>query len=336
MEFVLAIETSCDDTGVAVLCGNRVLSNVVSSQLMHTSYGGVVPEVASRQHLKNIVPVVSLALEKANIPLSKVDVIGVTQGPGLAGSLMVGINFAKGLAVALNKPLVGVNHVEAHVLAHLIEREGSSMPSFPFLCLSASGGHTHLFLVASAANIRQLGTTLDDAAGEAFDKGAKMMGLPYPGGPVIDKLAKLGNEDMYAFPVAEIKGYDFSFSGLKTSLLYFLRDKLSENPEFLEKEIHNVCASYQKAIIQSLVNKVRKASKALGIKQICISGGVAANSALRKKLEELSQKEDWQLYIPPFEYCTDNAAMIGISALLKFKEGMVADLSLTHAPVMKK
>ncbi|MFM1912173.1 MAG: N(6)-L-threonylcarbamoyladenine synthase [Bacteroidota bacterium] len=311
---ILAIESSCDETSAAILCNCELKSNIISTQLIHTKWGGVVPELASRAHQKSIIPVVDEALQKANILKKDLNAIAFTRGPGLLGALLVGTSFAKSLALSLDIPLIEVNHMQAHVLAHFIEEP---RPKFPFLCLTVSGGHTQLVLVKSALEMEVIGETLDDAVGEAFDKTAKLIGLPYPGGPLIDKFAKEGNPLRFEFPIVSMKGYDFSFSGIKTNILYFLQNNLAENPNFVEENKADICASVQYTLIQILLNKVKKSMRDLGLKQIAIAGGVSANSGLRKDLQDLGRKMGWEVFIPDFQYCTDNAAMIAIAAHFK-------------------
>lgn len=327
MTTILAIESSCDDTSAAVLRDRRVLSNVIASQKVHEQYGGVVPELASRAHQQNIVPVVDTALKQAGIGKEEVDAVGFTRGPGLLGSLLVGVSFAKSFATAIGKPLVEVNHLQAHVLSHFIDR-GEPMPQFPFICLLVSGGHTQILLLRDYFDITVLGTTIDDAAGEAIDKAAKIMDLGYPGGPVIDRLAKEGNADAFTFATPHIAGYDYSFSGIKTSFLYFLRDRLKEDPDFIEKHKADLCASIQKTIVGFLLKKVERAALDNHVRQLAIAGGVSANSLLRSELQRICQKHHWQAFIPPFSFCTDNAAMVGIAATLKYERGEYADISL--------
>lgn len=316
---ILGIESSCDDTSAAILRDFEILSNVTANQSIHEQYGGVVPELASRSHQENIVPVVESAIKKAGISISEIDAIAFTQGPGLLGSLVVGVSFAKALALSLNKPLIAVHHMKAHILAHFIDDDNKQKPSFPFLCLTVSGGHTQIVKVESASKMTVIGKTIDDAAGEAFDKSAKMLGLPYPGGPLIDKYAKLGDATKFKFSKPRIDGLDFSFSGLKTSILYTIRDQVKFNPEFIEENKFDLCASIQRTIIQILMDKIEKAVKETGIKQVAIAGGVSANSNLRKALES-KNKNGWETYIPKLEYCTDNAAMIAVSGKFLFEE----------------
>lgn len=321
MPTILAIESSCDDTSAAVLKDGKVLSNLVANQEVHRKYGGVVPEMASRAHLQHIVPVVSVALEQAGIRLTHVDAIAFTQSPGLIGSLHVGAAFAKATAQALDKKLIAVHHMQAHVLAHFIE---DPKPEFPFLCLTVSGGHTQLVLVHEPLKMEIIGQTLDDAAGEAFDKTAKMLGLPYPGGPLIDKYAREGNPDKFRFPMSQVPGLNFSFSGIKTSILQFL-DKHSRNhTEFVQENLPDICASVQHTIVRMLLQKLETAALETGVQHIGIAGGVSANSGLRQAVEQLAATQGWQAYIPRFEYCTDNAAMIGMAAHYQFLEGNTA------------
>ncbi|MCI4443767.1 MAG: tRNA (adenosine(37)-N6)-threonylcarbamoyltransferase complex transferase subunit TsaD [Lentimicrobium sp.] len=316
--FILAIESSCDDTAAAVLHNDEVLSNVVANQLIHNQYGGVVPELASRAHQQNIVPVIDAALRKANITKEKLSAIAFTQGPGLMGSLLVGSSFAKSLALALQIPLIAVNHMQAHILAHFIDDEGKEKPTFPFLALTISGGHTQIVKVNDFFDMEIIGETTDDAVGEAFDKSAKILGLPYPGGPLVDKYAQLGNPKAFAFTKPKVPGLDFSFSGLKTAILYFIQKKKLENPNFVDENLNDICASIQHTIIEILMDKLKLAVKETGIKQIAIGGGVSANSGIRNTLAAAEQKYGWKTFIPKFEYTTDNAAMIGIVGYQKF------------------
>ncbi len=318
--YILAIESSCDDTSAAVLCNTKVLSNVVATQEIHKQYGGVVPELASRAHQQNIVPVVHQALVKANIDKKQLSAIAFTRGPGLMGSLLVGTSFAKSMALALDIPLIEVNHMEAHILAHFIEDDEMSAPPFPFLAMTISGGHTQIVKVNDYFQMKILGETLDDAVGEAFDKSAKLMGLPYPGGPLIDKYARLGNPKAFPFPKPKVEGLNFSFSGLKTSILYFLQKNTKTEPDFIQKNIEDICASVQYTILEILMGKLELASQKTGIKHIAIGGGVAANSGIRERLKEARETKGWSTYIPKFQYCTDNAGMIGIVGYLKFLE----------------
>ncbi len=322
---ILAIESSCDETSAAVCVDGKILSNVIASQAIHEKYGGVVPELASRAHMQNILPVVKESLELANYPLQSIDAVAFTKAPGLIGALLVGSCFAKSLALALNKPLIAVHHMQAHVLANLI---AEPRPSFPFLCLTVSGGHTQIVQCDSPTQMKVIGETLDDAAGEAFDKTAKLLGLPYPGGPLIDKYAAVG-EARFAFAEPQIAGLNFSFSGVKTSVLYFLQKQKKADPLFVENNLADICASIQQCIVQILINKIKKAVKETGIKNICLAGGVSANSGLRNAFTELARQNSWQSFIPAFEYCTDNAAMIGITAYYKYRAGQFEDLSVS-------
>lgn len=317
---ILGIESSCDDTSAAVIKNGKIRSNVVTSQLIHEQYGGVVPELASRAHQQNIIPVVHSALEDAQIRPEELTAIGFTRGPGLLGSLLVGVSFAKGLAMSLDIPLVEVNHMIAHVLAHFIERPGEQKksPKFPFICLTVSGGHTQLVLVRDHLDMEVIGETIDDAAGEAFDKSAKVLGLPYPGGPMIDKYAKTGDPDRFEFSHPSVQGYNYSFSGLKTQFLYFIQKETSKDPEFVSKNLPDICASWQNHIIKVLLSKLKKAVKDYKIDQVAIAGGVSANSGLRHALHQMSEEKGWSVFIPDFEYCTDNAAMISMAAHYKF------------------
>lgn len=326
--YILAIESSCDDTAAAVLADNRVLSNVVARQEIHEEYGGVVPELASRAHQQNIVPVVDIALKKAGITKEQLHAIAFTQGPGLMGSLLVGGSFAKSLALALDIPLLAVNHMHAHILCHFIEENGFEQPSFPFLALTISGGHTQIVQVNSFFDLQILGETTDDAVGEAFDKSAKILGFPYPGGPLIDRYAQEGNPKAYAFTKPKVDGLNFSFSGLKTQFLYFIQKQVKENPNFIEENKADICASIQQTIIAILMDKLKKAVEQTGITQIAIGGGVSANSGIRKTLKEAEQKYKWKTFIPKFEYTTDNAAMIGIVGYYRYRESLFADSSV--------
>lgn len=329
MSIILSIESSCDDTSAAVLRDDRILSNVIASQKVHEMYGGVVPELASRAHQQNIVPVVDAAISKAGISKEQIDAIAFTRGPGLLGSLMVGVSFAKGLSLSLNKPLVEVNHLQAHVLSHFIKKDDSSVvPQFPFICLLVSGGHTQILLLKSHFDIEVLGSTIDDAAGEAIDKAAKIMDLGYPGGPIIDRLAKEGNPDAYHFATPNIPNYDYSFSGIKTSFLYFVRDELAKDPNFIENHKADLCASIQKTIVDFLLKKLEKAVCHTNVRQIAIAGGVSANSRLREGITQLGAKHHWDVFIPEFQFCTDNAAMVGIAGYFKYLHNDFADISL--------
>ena len=333
---ILGIESSCDDTSAAVIRNTTLLSNVIASQAVHVKYGGVIPELASRAHQQNIIPVVDTALKEAGITADKIDAIAFTRGPGLLGSLLVGTSFAKGLSIARNIPMVEVNHLQGHILSHFIDLPDREMPhpSFPFLCLLVSGGHTQIVKVSSPLEMEIIGTTIDDAAGEAFDKCAKVMGLPYPGGPVIDRLAKEGNPNAFTFAKPHVKGeFDYSFSGLKTSFLYTLRDKVAEDADFVEKNKADLCASLQHTIISILLDKLIKATKALGIKDVAIAGGVSANSGLREAVAEAGRRRGWRTFIPEFKFTTDNAAMIAISGYYRYNQGMISGLDV--APVAR-
>ena len=348
---ILAIESSCDETSAAICRDGKILSNIIAGQKVHEQYGGVVPELASRAHIQNIIPVVDQAIKLANenlksdpdsyrdLNLRSIDAIAFTQAPGLIGSLLIGTQFAKSLALSLNKPLIAVHHMQAHVMANLI---GDPKPSFPFLCLTVSGGHTQIVLCESPTRMKVIGETIDDAAGEAFDKSAKLLGLPYPGGPLIDKYAKDGNANRFQFPEPQIPGLDFSFSGLKTSILYFLQNAgkshvykeeflatEKEREKFVKENLADLCASIQQRIVSILLNKLKKASIETGIKDICIAGGVSANSGLRKAFEEAGKKNNWNTVIPAFQYCTDNAGMIAITAYYKFLEAQFSDLTVS-------
>ena len=325
---ILGIESSCDDTSAAVLVGHKLLSNVIASQAVHTAYGGVVPELASRAHEQNIVPVVSEAIRRAGITAQDIDAIAFTRGPGLLGSLLVGTNFAKGLALSLGIPMVEVNHLHAHVLAHFIEEDGEEhqSPEFPFLCLLVSGGNSQIILVRSASDMTIIGQTIDDAAGEAFDKCAKVMGLGYPGGPVVNRLANEGNPKAFAFSKPNVPGYDYSFSGLKTSFLYTLRDELEKNPNFIEERKADLCASLQATVIDILMKKLHQAAKDLGIRQVAVAGGVSANTGLREAFHDHARRYGWQVFIPKFAYTTDNAAMVAMNGYFSFIEGKRTEL----------
>jgi N6-L-threonylcarbamoyladenine synthase len=320
---ILGIESSCDDTSAAVLKDDTILSNITASQSIHEQYGGVVPELASRAHQQNIIPVVDAALKKAALQLKDIDLIAFTQGPGLMGSLVVGTAFAKSLSLALNKPMVAVHHMHAHILAHFIN-EGVPVPQFPFICLTVSGGHTQLVRVDAPTEMTVLGSTIDDAAGEAFDKTAKILGFPYPGGPLVDNYAKEGNPDAFTFSKPQVDGYNFSFSGLKTSVLYFIQKELAKNPNFIEENKADLCASIQATILEILFKQLRKVSADTGIKDIAIAGGVSANSGLRAKLAEEGKNRGWNVFIPKFEYCTDNAAMIAIAGKFLAEKNLFA------------
>ena len=323
---ILGIESSCDDTSAAIINGNKILSNIAANQTIHQEYGGVVPELASRAHQQNIIPVVEKSFTKANIQQKDISAIGFTRGPGLLGSLLVGTSFAKSLAMSLDIPLIEVNHLQAHILCHFIEDANPMPPKFPFLCLTVSGGHTMIVLVKDYFEMEIIGKTIDDAAGEAFDKIGKIMDLDYPAGPIIDKLAKLGDENAFTFGKPKLENYDYSFSGIKTSVLYFLQKQLKENPNFIKENIENLCASVQKTIIDVLMKKLEKAAKDYNVKEVAIAGGVSANSGLRKAMQDNVEKLGWNAYIPKFEYTTDNAAMIAMVAKLKFEKGEFTDL----------
>jgi len=323
---ILGIESSCDDTSAAVVRDRQLLSNVIAGQDVHRKYGGVVPELASRAHQQNIVPVVDRAMKEAGVSRSDIDAVAFTRGPGLLGSLLVGTSFTKGFTAALNIPMIEVNHLQAHIMVHFIQSEESNMayPRFPFLCLLVSGGHTQLVVVRDHHTMEIIGRTIDDAAGEAFDKCAKLLGLPYPGGPHVDRLAKQGDALRFTFNKPRIEGFDYSFSGLKTSFLYFLRDQLKVDPEFIEKNRADLAASLQHTIIDILLNKLRGAMKHTGIDQVALAGGVSANSGLRTAMVNEAKKRDWDLFIPPFSYTTDNAAMIAITGYYRYLEGYIA------------
>lgn len=329
---ILAIESSCDDTGAAVLAGGQLLSNVVATQKVHEQYGGVVPELASRAHQQHLLPVVTAALKEAGITKDDLDAVAVTQGPGLLGSLLVGGMFAKALALALDKPLLAVNHMRAHILAHFLR---DPKPGFPFLCLTVSGGHTQLVVVKSALEMEVIGQTIDDAAGEAFDKTAKLLGLPYPGGPHLDKLARQGNPLRFAFPVGAMPGYDFSFSGLKTSVMYFLKKEVAANPNFVAENLSDLCASIQHTIVATLLRQLRRAATDTGLTQIALAGGVAANSGLRTALEAEAVAQNWQVFIPDFAFCTDNAAMVAMTAHFQYEAGDFANQLSSPNPRLK-
>lgn len=324
---ILGIESSCDDTSASILKNSSVLSNETATQKLHAEYGGVVPEWASRAHQQNILPVVDVAIQKAGIQKNDIDAVAVTQGPGLLGSLLVGVSFAKSFAWAQSIPIIGVHHMQAHIMAHFIE-DGSPLPSFPFLCLTVSGGHTQIVKVNSYFDFDLLGQTIDDAAGEAFDKAAKIMGIPYPGGPLIDQFAEEGDPKAFEFAQPKVEDFHFSFSGLKTSILYFLQKEQKKDASFIEKNKYDLCASIRQTIVEMLMKELIKASKKLHINDIAIAGGVSANRLLRKEVELTGQQEGWKTYIPQFEYCTDNAAMIGIAGYHKFLEKKFSDMSM--------
>jgi len=323
---ILAIESSCDETSASIISNGKVLNNVIASQSVHGKYGGVVPELASRAHQRNIVHIVDEAIKTSDISLEELDAVAFTRGPGLLGSLLVGVSFAKSMALALGIPVIEVNHMHAHVLSHFIKEP---LPKFPFLCLTVSGGHTQIILVNDYLDLKVIGETQDDAVGEAFDKAAKIMGLPYPGGPMIDKLARDGNPKAFSFPYTSMPSFDFSFSGIKTAFLYFIRKELATDPDFVATRSNDICASIQEHLIMMLLEKLEKASVELGIKQIAIAGGVSANSGLRSALAKRGDQLGWSTFIPAFEYCTDNAAMIGVVAHHKYVSGIFGDLSIS-------
>ena len=332
MPVILALESSCDDTGAAVMADGVLLANVVATQQVHEQYGGVVPELASRAHQQHVLPVVTAALKKAGLTKHDLDAVAVTQGPGLLGSLLVGGMFAKALALALDKPLIAVNHMRAHILAHFIR---DPKPAFPFLCLTVSGGHTQLVVVKSALEMTVIGQTIDDAAGEAFDKTSKLLGLPYPGGPHLDRHARTGDPLRFAFPVGAMPGYDFSFSGLKTAVLYFLKKETAANPDFIAQNLPDLCASIQHTIIATLLRQLRKAAAETGLTQVALAGGVAANSGLRTALQAEAEAQGWQVFIPDFEFCTDNAAMVAMTAHFQYQAGDFASQLLSPDPRLK-
>ncbi|MGB5364032.1 MAG: tRNA (adenosine(37)-N6)-threonylcarbamoyltransferase complex transferase subunit TsaD [Aureibaculum sp.] len=334
--YILAIESSCDDTSVAVLYNDKVLSNVVAGQKIHAQYGGVVPELASRAHQQNIVPTIHEALKQAKVDKKELKAIAFTKGPGLLGSLLVGTSFAKSMALALNIPLISINHMQAHILAHFIDDEKQQKPSFPFLCLTISGGHTQIVLVKDHFSMEIIGQTIDDAVGEAFDKSAKILGLPYPGGPFIDKYAQLGNPKSFEFPHPKTKDpLDFSFSGLKTAILYFIRDHEKENENFIKNNLNDICASIQHTITSILMEKLKIAVEQTGITNIAIAGGVSANSGIRKALGDADINLGWNTYIPKFEYTTDNAAMIGIAGYYKYLNEDFENISISAKARLK-
>lgn len=323
---ILAIESSCDETSASIIASGKVLNNVIASQSVHHKYGGVVPELASRAHQQNILYVVNDAVTASGISKHELDAIAFTRGPGLMGSLLVGTSFAKGMAMALDIPLIEVNHMQAHVLAHFIK---DPAPSFPFLCLTVSGGHTQIVVVRDHLDMEVIGQSQDDAVGEAFDKGAKILGLPYPGGPLIDKYAQLGNEKAFSFSETVMPDLDFSFSGIKTAFLYFIRDEKLKDPDFVEKNLSDICASLQHHLVGMLLKRLRKASEETGIKEIAIAGGVSANSGLRKELKAMAEKLGWNIFVPEFQYCTDNAAMIAMAAHFKYLKGQFCNLDVS-------
>jgi len=332
--YILGIESSCDDTAASVIHNGQVLSNVVANQKIHEEYGGVVPELASRAHQQNIVPVVHQALRKANIDKKELSAIAFTQGPGLMGSLLVGTSFAKSLSLGLNIPLIAVNHMQAHILAHFIKADEQRAPSFPFLALTISGGHTQIVKVTDYFEMEVLGETIDDAVGEAFDKSAKILGLPYPGGPLIDKYAQLGNPKAFTFPKPKVGPLEFSFSGLKTAILYFIEKNTANDPNFIETHLNDICASIQFTIVDYLMDKLKNAVELTGLNQVAIGGGVSANSEVRKVLKEAEKNMGWTTYIPKFEYCTDNAAMIAIVGELKYRQSLFSDKNVAASARM--
>lgn len=329
---ILAIESSCDETSASMIVNGKVLNNIVATQSVHENYGGVVPELASRAHQENLIPVVHQALSSSGITKEQLSAVAVTRGPGLMGSLLVGLSFAKAFAKSLEIPLIEVNHMQAHVLAHFID---APRPSFPFLCLTVSGGHTQLVLVRDYLDMEVIGETLDDAVGEAFDKTAKLLGLPYPGGPLIDRHAKEGDPKKFTFPITRMPGLNYSFSGIKTAVLYFLREKLEANPSFIQENTTDLCASIQYSLIEMLLIKLKEAMSQYRITQVAVAGGVSANSGLRMALDALARKKGWQLYIPELEYCTDNAAMIAMAAHYKYLKGDFARLDIAPLAKMK-
>jgi len=333
--YILGIESSCDDTAAAVINNDVILSNVVATQKIHEAYGGVVPELASRAHQQNIVPVVHQALQQANIDKKQLSAIAFTRGPGLMGSLLVGTSFSKSFAFGLDIPLLDVNHMQAHILAHFIKAKGQQAPSFPFLALTISGGHTQIVRVSNYFDLQVIGQTIDDAVGEAFDKSAKILGLPYPGGPLIDAHAKKGDPKKFMFPKPKVSPLDFSFSGLKTAVLYFVQKNVAKNPNFIQENLEDICASLQHTIVDYLMDKLKNAVKQTGITRVAIGGGVSANSGIRAALQEAEQKYGWHVHIPKFEFCTDNAAMIAMVGALKYKQKYFADNTVTANARMK-
>ena len=329
---ILAIESSCDDTSAAIIKNGKVVNNIIATQSVHKKYGGVVPELASRAHQQNIVPVVKTAMDEAGITKNELDAIAFTRGPGLLGALLVGTSFAKSMAMGLDIPLIEVNHMQAHILAHFIDEP---RPDFPFLCLTVSGGHTQIVLVKDFLKMEVLGETQDDAVGEAFDKCAKLMDFPYPGGPLIDKYARDGDAQAYSFPDTEMQGLNFSFSGIKTAFMYFLRDQKAKDPDFVEHNVHNICASLQHSLIRMLMQKLKRASVETGIKRLAIAGGVSANTGLRAELEKLAAEKGWTVFIPDFQYCTDNAGMIAMAAHYKYLNGEFSGLDVSPEARMK-
>jgi N6-L-threonylcarbamoyladenine synthase len=333
--YILGIESSCDDTSAAVICDGEVLSNIVANQEIHAKYGGVVPELASRAHQQHIVPVVHQAIEQAGITKEDLHAISFTKGPGLMGSLLVGTSFAKSLALGLDIPLIDVNHMQAHILAHFIKEKDTAFPPFPFVCLTISGGHTQIVKVSNHFKFEVLGETIDDAVGEAFDKSAKILGLPYPGGPLVDKYGQQGDPKKFSFTKPKVGDLDFSFSGLKTGILYFIQKNLKENPAFIEENLYDICASIQHTIVEILLEKLKNTVQQTGIKHIAIAGGVSANSEIRKRLQLAQKHWGWTTYIPKFEYTTDNAAMIAITGYLKYKDKRYADISVKAVARLK-
>lgn len=329
---ILAIESSCDETSASIIADGKILNNIVATQSVHEKYGGVVPELASRAHQQHLIPVVHEALSTSGISKEELSAVGFTRGPGLMGSLMVGVSFAKAFAYSLGIPLIDVNHMQAHILAHFID---DPKPSFPFICLTVSGGHTQLVLVRDYLEMEVIGETLDDAVGEAFDKTAKLMGLPYPGGPLVDKYAQAGNPNAFTFPLSEMPGLNYSFSGIKTAVLYFLRDQLKQNPGFIEENMPDICASVQYTLITMLTQKLKRAAREYKVNQIAIAGGVSANAGLRAELERLAKELGWEVYVPKFEYCTDNAAMIAMAAHYKYLKGEFCGLDVSPVAKMK-
>ena len=333
--YILGIESSCDDTSASIICNAKVISNIVANQEIHSKYGGVVPELASRAHQQNIVPVVQQAIEQANITKEDLSAIAFTRGPGLMGSLLVGTSFAKSLALGLKVPLIDVNHMQAHILSHFIDDATSKIPPFPFICLTISGGHTQIVKVNDYFKMEVLGETIDDAVGEAFDKSAKILGLKYPGGPLIDKHAKLGNPKAFPFTKPKVGDLDFSFSGLKTGVLYFIQKQVKINPKFIEENLNDICASIQYTIVEILMDKLKNAVKKTGIKHIAIAGGVSANSEIRNRLQLAEKHFGWTTYIPKFEYTTDNAAMIAITGYLKYLKNDYSNVAITAKARLK-
>jgi N6-L-threonylcarbamoyladenine synthase len=329
---ILAIESSCDDTSAAILKDGKVLNNIVATQSVHEKYGGIVPELASRAHQQNIVPAVHEAMKSADITMSDLSAVAYTKGPGLLGSLLVGSSFAKGVSMSLGIPLIEINHMEAHILSHFID---DPRPVFPFLCLTVSGGHTQLVIVEDYLRMKVIGESLDDAVGEAFDKTAKLLGLPYPGGPLIDSYAAKGDPSRFTFPPAEVEGLNFSFSGIKTAILYFLQRHKKENPSFIEENMADICAGIQASLVNMLMKKLIQASEETGIREIAIAGGVSANSGLRQRLKEVAGERDWNIYIPAFQYCTDNAGMIAMAAYYKYRNNSYAGLDSSPSARLK-